>query len=129
MYIPRMLRKFRTFPGTITQTPGCFFRVFRTLLGHVLHFDLCDIVIRDIYPENYLCTSCRCSGHVAFFPGQLPGHLGCFTQVFCTSTCPRDVRKTQKKQPGVWIIVPGKVRNFRSIFGMYINNLVGKCLE
>ena len=35
VYILKMLRKFRTFPGTITRTPGCFFRVFRTSLRHV----------------------------------------------------------------------------------------------
>ena len=37
--------------------------------------------------------------------------------------------KPKKKQPGVWVIVPGKVWNFQSIFGKYTNNLVGKCLE
>ena len=28
VYIPKMLRKFCTFPGTITRTPGCFFSGF-----------------------------------------------------------------------------------------------------
>ena len=35
MYILKMLQKFRTFPRTITRTPGCFVRVFCTSLGHV----------------------------------------------------------------------------------------------
>ena len=107
-----------------------FFLGFPHIAGTCTAFlPVCDIFIRDIYPANYLCTSCRCSRHFTFFPGQLPGHLGCFIKAFCASTCPRDVQKTRKKQPGVRVIVPGKVRNFRSIFGMHINNLVGKCLE
>ena len=72
-----------------------FFLGFPHIAGTCTAFlPVCGIFIRDIYPENYLCTSCRCSRHFAFFPGQLPGHLGCFIQVFCTSTCPRDVQKT-----------------------------------
>ena len=95
VYILQMFQKFRIFlghlpahhgcfsrvfcifyPGQIPGNQGCFFfQGFRTSLGH-LH--VCIIFIQDIYPPNCLCTSFQCSGHSAFFPGQLPRHQGFF---------------------------------------------------
>ena len=123
-HLPRhqgcVFRVFCNFSETITWTPELFFPGFPHIVRTCAAFlPVCDIFIRDIFPENYLCTLCRCSGHFTFFLGQLPGHLGCFIQVFCTSTYPRDVQKTQKKQPGAQVIVPGKVQNFWSSFRMY----------
>ena len=65
-HLPRhqgcVFRVFHIFFETITWTPGLFFWVFRTLLGHVLHFYLCVTYLS----ANYLCTFCRCFGHFAF---------------------------------------------------------------
>ena len=35
--------------------------------------------------------------------------------------------KPERNNPGVQVNEPGKMRNFRRISGMYMNNLVGKC--
>ena len=56
VYILKMLRKFHTFPGTITRTPGCFFWVFCTLLGHVLHFYLCVAYLSGTFTQQIICV-------------------------------------------------------------------------
>ena len=118
-HLPRhkgcVFRVFHIFSETITWTPGLFFSgflhiavVFFPGFPHIprrctAFLPVCDIFIRDIFPANYLCTSRRCSRHFAFFPGQLPRHLGCFIQVFCTSKCP--MLSHQKRAPdalSVW---------------------------
>ena len=43
VHIPQVLRQLCIFPGSFIRTPGLFFWVFRTSLGHVLHFYMCLI--------------------------------------------------------------------------------------
>ena len=128
-HLPRhqgcVFQVFRIFSETITWTPGLFFSGFLHIVRTCTAFlPVCDIFIRDIYPENYLCTSCRCSGHFVFSQDNYPNTWVVLfrfsTHLHVLGMC----RKPEKKQPGVRVIVPGKVQNFRSIFGMYTNNLV-----
>ena len=67
VHILQMLRKFRIFPRSFTQTSGLFFSGFPHTPGTCTAFlHVCGIFIQDIYPPNYLCTSCMYSESFAF---------------------------------------------------------------
>ena len=63
--------------------------------------------------------------HTCKNAAHIPGMCGkpAKKTTWCLGNCPGKNAKFPED------LVPGKVRNFRSIFGMYTNNLVGKCLE
>ena len=93
-----VFRVFRIFSETITWMPGLFFSGFLHITGTCTAFlPVCEIFIRDIYPANYLCTSCRCSGHFAFFPGQLPRLPGLFysgfPHIYLSQGCAENLKK------------------------------------
>ena len=117
VYILQMLWKFHICPPSFTRTSGLCVSGFphffwdNYLDAKVVFFSfphitrtctaflpVCEIFIRDIYPANYLCTSFRCSGHFAFFPGQLPGLPGLFysgfPQIYMSQGCAENPKKT-----------------------------------
>ena len=84
VHILQMLWKFHIFPLSFIRTSGLFFSGFLHIPGTCTAFlHVCSIFIQDIYPYNYLCTSCRCSKNFAYFQDIYPGLF--FLQIFCTS--------------------------------------------
>ena len=68
VYIPQMLQKFHICQGYLPRHLGCFYQVFHTSLGYVLHLHmLLAYYVSDVEPPISLCTSCKCSGNSAFF--------------------------------------------------------------
>ena len=102
-----------------------------------------DIFIPDIYPPNYLCTSCQCSRNFAFsqdiyldtgivflrfstfFPGHLPGHQACSSLVFNIS--PRTFTWTPELFSLRFFTHPQDMYcSFTCVYPIYLGHLLSK---
>ena len=80
-----MLQKFRIFLGHLPEHLDCFFRIFQTLPGHVLHLAYLFRIFRTL-STSFICA---CSGSSTFFSGHIPEHQGSFVQPFRTVLAPQ----------------------------------------